>query len=285
MHVFDLSPNVVSAIGAIVGAAGGFVAARVADVLPRRSGIEPLVTGRPRARRNAALVVLSAAIGAWLAHRLTQLPSSTLVDTAFFFFAVNLVLAVVLLAAAAIDLEHMVLPNELTLGGALLALVTSPFRPLSLVGAAIGVAVGLAITYLPFALYKRLRGRSGMGLGDAKLALVAGAWLGAEGAIFVVFAGAVQAALCATIMRVLGLSFAVPASVLAELTALRARADAGDAEARSLLADDPMSPPADGKTLATMRLPMGPFLVLACLEFLIARREILDVFDRWVAPR
>ena len=40
---------------------------------------------------------------------------------------------------------------------------------LELVGPeAVGVvAVGLAVTYLPFLLYKRLRGRSGMGLGDA----------------------------------------------------------------------------------------------------------------------
>jgi leader peptidase (prepilin peptidase)/N-methyltransferase len=137
-----------------------------------------------------------------------------------------------------------------------------------------------------------------MGLGDAKLALLAGAWLGAEGAIFVVFAGALQSALCAMVMRVLGLTFAVPASVQAELADLRAKAAAGDAEARALLADDPMAADVgDGggdashakdassaPALATMRLPMGPFLVLACLELVFARRPIMELFDRYLAP-
>jgi prepilin signal peptidase PulO-like enzyme (type II secretory pathway) len=134
-----------------------------------------------------------------------------------------------------------------------------------------------------------------MGLGDAKLALFAGAWLGAPGAVYVVFAGAVQSALCALVMRVLGLTFAVPASVQAEIAELRAKAAAGDEEALEALADDPMAAdvrkpgePGDSgaeEAFATMRLPMGPFLVLSCLEFLFARREILDLFDRYVAPR
>ncbi|MDB5215191.1 MAG: hypothetical protein JWO86_3118 [Myxococcaceae bacterium] len=29
---------------------------------------------------------------------------------------------------------------------------------------------------------------------------------------------------------------------------------------------------------------MGPFLVLACLEFVFARRQILELFDRYIAP-
>ena len=94
-------------------------------------------------------------------------------------------------------------------------------------------------------------------------------------------------------MRLLGLSFAVPASVEAEIAELRAKAAAGDAEALSILADDPMAadvaaPDPDGakppQDLATMRLPMGPFLVLACLEFVFARRQILELFDRYIAP-
>jgi leader peptidase (prepilin peptidase) / N-methyltransferase len=274
----------VRAFGAVVGCVGGLAVTRLADALPRRSGIALLVTGRPRARRNAMVVILSTVIGTWLAHRITLLDTLPL-GTAAFLFSVNLALALALVAAAVVDIEHMELPNELTLGGAVLALATSTWRDIGLVGSLIGLAVGVAVTYLPFVLYRRLRGRSGMGLGDAKLALVAGAWLGAEGAIFVVFAGAVQSALCATAMRVLGLTFAVPASVTAELASLRARADAGDEAARSLLADDPMSSQIEGNALATMRLPMGPFLVLACLEFLFARATILALFDRWVTPR
>lgn len=293
-----LSPNAVRGLGGLAGLAAGLGAGRLADTLPRRYDVTLLVEGAARRRRNLAVAMLGTAIGVWLGHLLTGVPEVT-APRAAFYFAVNLALAVALVAAAAVDLEHMILPNELTLGGALVALATSPWRTVGFVGSLIGIAVGLGITYLPFALYKRLRGRSGMGLGDAKLALFAGAWLGAPGAIFVVFAGAVQSALCALVMRVLGLTFAVPASVQAEIAELRAKAAAGDEEALSALADDPMAADlrkpgepgdsgADGppdEAFATMRLPMGPFLVLSCLEFLFARREILDLFDRYVAPR
>ena len=313
-----VSPAAVRGIGGLAGGALGLVAARLADVLPRRYDITLLVEGRARALRNAVVVALSIAIGAWFGHLVTRVPDVSM-GRALFYFSVNATLAVALVAAAAVDLEHMILPNELTLGGAVLALVSSSWRGVGLIGSLVGIAVGLAITYLPFLLYKRLRGRSGMGLGDAKLALFAGAWLGAPGAIFVVFTGALQSALCAGLMRVLGLSFAVPASVQAEIADLRAKAAAGDAEALSILADDPMAadvaaPPPHHTTLttpadataepsaaseaapgkhpsadasspfATMRLPMGPFLVLACLEFVFARREILELFDRYIAP-
>lgn len=286
MRVLDLSSGVVHGIGAVAGLAAGLVAARLADVLPGRYDVTHLVEGRARARRNVVLVVLTVAIGVWLAHLLT-LAGNTSLERAALYFTVNLALCAALVAAAAVDLEHMILPNELTLGGAAVALASAHWRGVGLVGAIVGTVVGLTLTYLPFVLYKRLRGRSGMGLGDAKLALVAGAWLGAEGAIFVVFAGALQSALCGIVMRVFGLTFAVPASVEAELADLRAKAAAGDEEARALLADDPMAADVGGAgaSLATMRLPMGPFLVLACLEFVFARREILALFDRYLSPR
>lgn len=294
MRVLDLSPALVHGLGALAGLVFGLAAIRLADSLPRRYEITLLVEGRARSRRNVALLLVNAALGLGLAHLLTQAGSTSL-ERSLFYFALNQTLCTALVAAAAVDLEHMILPNELTLGGAALALATAHWRGVGLAGSLIGTAVGLALTYLPAVLYKRLRGRSGMGFGDAKLALVAGAWLGPEGAIFVVFAGATQSVLCGVIMRVLGITFAVPASVQAELAELRAQAEAGDEEARALLADDPMAADVgEGRSgehgpgapaLATMRLPMGPFLVLACLELLFARRAILELFDRYLAPR
>lgn len=293
MRALDLSPNLLLVLGALAGLTGGAMAARLCDVLPARYEITHVVTSSARTRRNVGVVVIASAIGMWLAHVVAGAPNTSL-ERAGFYFTTNLVLALALVAAAAVDLEHMILPNELTLGAAALALATSYWRAVGLVGALVGAVVGLALTYLPFLLYKRLRGRSGMGLGDAKLAVVAGVWLGAPGALFVVFASAVQAALCAVVMRLLGLEPAIPASVQAELAALRAKAEAGDPEARAVLADDPMAAdvgPGNGEdgaaaapALATMRLPMGPFLVLACLEFLVARARILDLFDRFLAP-
>lgn len=84
-----------------------------------------------------------------------------------------------LLALALIDLRTMLLPDALTLplcaAGLVLALagVTLPVRD-ALLGAGIGYAAIAGIVLL----YRRLRGRDGMGLGDAKLLAAGGAWVG-----------------------------------------------------------------------------------------------------------
>ena len=203
------------------------------------------------------------------------------IDHAALWFANHLVLSCALVGAAAIDVEHMILPNEVTLGGALLALATSSFLRVGLKGAIVGAVVGFVAAVVPHWIYKKLRGRSGQGFGDAKLAILAGAWLGPFAAIFVLFGAAVQSVLAAVVMKVLGLSYPVPASVRAEIDDLRARAAAGDAEAQELLDDDPMAADvgAEGEaSVLTTRLPLGPFLVLACLEALFFHDALLEAF-------
>jgi leader peptidase (prepilin peptidase)/N-methyltransferase len=88
-----------------------------------------------------------------------------------------------MLAIAVVDADRYIIPNELT--GAALALAL--FR-----AGAIGPEAGwravlwaalqaIAVTVPLLALmagYRRWRGRDGLGLGDVKLAAVAGAWLG-----------------------------------------------------------------------------------------------------------
>ncbi len=94
-----------------------------------------------------------------------------------------------LLLLSVIDLEEMRLPDLLTLPllGAGLALSALQGRLLPSLGlpepraALLGAAIGwLVLAGLAFA-YRRLRGRIGLGRGDAKLAAAAGAWLGATG--------------------------------------------------------------------------------------------------------
>jgi leader peptidase (prepilin peptidase)/N-methyltransferase len=84
-----------------------------------------------------------------------------------------------LLALAAIDLRHYLLPDVLTLplipAGLAVAHALDPGRlPEHALGAALGFAAFAAIGWA----YRRLRGREGLGLGDAKLLAAAGAWLG-----------------------------------------------------------------------------------------------------------
>jgi leader peptidase (prepilin peptidase) / N-methyltransferase len=104
-----------------------------------------------------------------------------------------------LLALAVIDARHFLLPDLLTLpliAGGLLAAYIDDAASL------VPHLFGAAIAYLFFAgvaiLYRRLRGREGLGLGDAKLLAAGGAWVSWEGLPSVVLVGA--AASLATVL-------------------------------------------------------------------------------------
>jgi leader peptidase (prepilin peptidase)/N-methyltransferase len=109
-----------------------------------------------------------------------------------------------LLTLAAIDLEHFILPNAVTLplaaAGLLVAWLLDP-------ASAWHHLAGAAGMYLAFAAvaagYRRLRGREGLGMGDAKLAAAAGAWTSWTGAPSVVLL-ACAAAFLFVLGRMLG---------------------------------------------------------------------------------
>jgi len=92
-------------------------------------------------------------------------------------------LAALMLATAVIDAEHYIIPNQLTGTAAVLALLRAGFvGPEAGLTAAFWAAVSAIAVAVPLLLlmigYRRWRGRDGLGLGDIKLAAVAGAWLG-----------------------------------------------------------------------------------------------------------
>jgi leader peptidase (prepilin peptidase)/N-methyltransferase len=96
-----------------------------------------------------------------------------------------------LLALAIIDARHLWLPDRITLPLIALGLagtaIEEPARlPAHLIGAAAGFLSFAAIAFA----YRRLRGREGLGLGDAKLLALAGAWLSWEGLASVVLIAA-----------------------------------------------------------------------------------------------
>ncbi|MGC2719172.1 MAG: prepilin peptidase, partial [Candidatus Acidiferrales bacterium] len=64
-----------------------------------------------------------------------------------------------------------------------------PVPVLSLIDAVIGALVGSGLLWLVSEAYFRLRGREGMGLGDVKMMLMAGAFLGAKRTLLTILAG------------------------------------------------------------------------------------------------
>ena len=95
-----------------------------------------------------------------------------------------------LLAAAWIDAETFRLPDVITLPLILAGLaVTWLYEPGAIYNHAAAAALGYGAFRLLDAAYHKLRHRSGLGQGDAKLLAAAGAWLGLAALPYVVLGG------------------------------------------------------------------------------------------------
>jgi leader peptidase (prepilin peptidase)/N-methyltransferase len=153
----------------------------------------------PALTADKVFVVIVALTGGWIADRIVQYFSCTAPAHRAAKLTIT-VIAMVLWSCWAVP-QYLLLSTTL-LGWALIVLATVDFAvmrlpdaitlPLIIIGLLIAVrlpepslldrAIGAAAGYGVFAglglIYHRLRGRHGLGLGDAKLAAAAGAWLG-----------------------------------------------------------------------------------------------------------
>ncbi|MBK7585591.1 MAG: prepilin peptidase [Myxococcales bacterium] len=236
------------------------------------------------------LVEALGGLAAWAVFevRVAPLPPDTVWWRALFLFLPYFALALGLIAAAFIDLEHMILPDEITLGGTLLGVLSVPLRhELTWVESITGAAIGFVMIWLPFdVLYRKLRGRAGMGLGDAKLTMLAGAWFGWQGAVFALLAGAVQGTIAAIVVFVAQGKIEEPDAVKREREELmqaitEAETEEERAELEAELELDPIGHEAE-PGLGQSRLAFGPFLVLATLEFMLFGRVIVDTYLAYV---
>ena len=225
--------------------------------------------------------------GALMQVSILTLPLETPLWQGLLLFAVELALGLGLIAAAFIDLSHMYLPDELTLGGAALGVISVPLRPgATFVESLLGAAVGFAVVWVPFDLLHRLvRGKPGMGLGDAKLVMLAGAWFGWQGALFTLMGGAVQATLVVLALYLVRGKIEEPEAVKLERAEIEAELERATPEERAELerelALDPLAEePEEG--FGKARIAFGPFLVLATLELLVFGSVIREEALAWL---
>ena len=92
--------------------------------------------------------------------------------------AVRLIFACALIVLFAIDLEHQILPDVITLPGIAAGLIFSLVLPPGIVDSLIGTLVGGGVLWLIGEAYYRFAGQEGMGGGDVKMLAMVGAFLG-----------------------------------------------------------------------------------------------------------
>jgi leader peptidase (prepilin peptidase)/N-methyltransferase len=104
--------------------------------------------------------------GAFLVYGLTPL------------LAVRLLFVCALVVLFAIDYEHYILPNVITIPGIVIGFAASFLLPPGWGSSLAGLLAGGLFPFLVAEAYLRIRGREGMGMGDFKMLGMVGAFLG-----------------------------------------------------------------------------------------------------------
>ena len=147
---------------------------------------------QPQPRLVATFLALQGLISAPLLLTDTMLPP----------LAASALLAIFLAVLSAIDWRDFRLPDVLTLpllgAGLVLAALASHE---AFIWAIVSALVGGGALYAVGWIYRRYRGRTGLGLGDVKLFAGAGAWVGAEGLAAVLLVACVTALAAALTWR------------------------------------------------------------------------------------
>lgn len=95
----------------------------------------------------------------------------------------RLIFACALIVLFAIDLEHQLLPDVITLPGIVLGLLVSTVFPPGIKSALIGMLLGGGVLFVIGEVWSRLRKVDAMGGGDVKMLAMVGAFLGTPGTV------------------------------------------------------------------------------------------------------
>ncbi len=180
-----------------------------------------------------------------------------------------------LLTASFIDLDTMLIPDFISLGGTALGLVASVLLPgIGWRGSLGGAAAGFGIPFAFYFVWSRFLKREGMGLGDAKLLAMVGALLGPHAVLFSLCAGSMQGIIATVVSKVTGWQLApdIDDEDDDEVEAGAPRADAVE-PAPALPTEPEAAPP-----LMRTRIPFGPFLALGAIEYLLGGDRLMQAY-------
>jgi leader peptidase (prepilin peptidase)/N-methyltransferase len=182
-------------------------------------------------------------------------------------WALWLAFGIALLVVTYIDLDFWIIPPVIVLPLAGVGIVAAVLDP-SVLGVpwphALGAAAGGFLLFAGIGwYYRRFRSIEGLGLGDAQLLLMVGAFTGPVGLLWTIAAGALQ-----------GLVVSVPMLLAGKKIA--------NTDLHEVHGDDPELGEDDPDRITGQRVPFGPFLALAAMEYLLLQRQIRSVLTWWV---
>ena len=188
-----------------------------------------------------------------------------------------------LICATFIDLDHMIIPDRFSIGGAVIAVFLSFCFPIihgveNLPGIAniesgiqsiIGMLVGAGLVYWIATLGEIIFRKPAMGEGDVKFVGFIGAFCGWQGAIFAMFGGAI-----------LGTLILIPIMIWKKL---RPGPDAPAEETETNAASATESPPSEPEDDAeldygTGHIPFGPMLAGAAVIYFLGADVWVDAY-------
>jgi leader peptidase (prepilin peptidase)/N-methyltransferase len=161
-------------------------------------------------------------------------------------FAVHFCFTAALVAISFIDIDHRIIPNQISLPGRAVGFGCSFLWPGMWVESLIGMLAGGGILLTISVVYTLIRGREGMGMGDVKLLAMLGAWLGWKCLPFVFLFASVQGLVAAIVLWVAGVGLKPT-----------------QPEAQDQVEDRQAAPSFMGAAI-----PFGPFLAMGAIEYL-----------------
>jgi leader peptidase (prepilin peptidase)/N-methyltransferase len=224
--------------------------------------------GRAYGIRYPAIELLTALLflGAWL----TFDPAKACVVMLFFSM---------LICATFIDIDHMIIPDRFSIGGAIIGVLLSMLVPalhgqqseyfmlasvksatIGLKGALIGSALVLWIGLLAEVVLKK----EAMGFGDVKLMGAIGAFCGWKGAVFSIFGGAILGVIGVVIWTIVSRIRGTPAESKADDAKGTASGESGDESN-------------DGPALG-VPIPFGPMLAAGAVIYLLWASPLVESY-------
>ena len=218
--------------------------------------------GRPFSFRYPAIELLTA--GLFLACWLLFPPTKAVAGMVF---------CSILVCATFIDLDHLIIPDAFTLGGAVMGVLLSMLLPAlhgqaheifvvaslrSAVDAVLGLLLGSALVLWIALLAEVVLKKEAMGFGDVKFLGTIGAFVGWKGAVFSIFGGA----MVGCVWFVLALLWQ---------------------KAAGQKSPEPAPAPVEGETAPPaigfgVQVPFGPMLAIAALIYFLALHRWVDAY-------